>query len=70
MNLNIENRSKIEKMICGALQSAIDAHGPITKDNKNSAAKRILGQLRSEAKEQNATITKNNGPVIRPIKNA
>ena len=31
----------------GVLKSAIDAHGPITKDNYGSAGKRLAGQLLS-----------------------
>lgn len=35
------------RQIVGALKSAIDAHGPITRDLLHSAAKRILAQLRA-----------------------
>lgn len=51
MKLDFKHRQKIEKIINGALQSAIDAHGPITNKNKNSATKRIYGQLKAEAKK-------------------
>lgn len=33
------------KAINGALKCAISAHGPITKENRSSAAKRIAGQI-------------------------
>ena len=32
-------------VVMGALKSAIDAHGPITRDWITSAAKRIVGQI-------------------------
>lgn len=44
-------RARIEKAIVGALQSTIDAHGPITKENCSSAAKRIYGALKGERKQ-------------------
>lgn len=42
------------KQISGALRSAIDHHGPITKDLIPSAAKRILGQINGYLAERNA----------------
>jgi len=53
----LDDRSKVEKAICGAIQSAIHSHGPITSTNKASAAKRVYGtlkQLRREKKDKNA----------------
>lgn len=41
-------RSRVEKAISGALKSALDAHGPVTAENRTSAAKRIYGVLRGE----------------------
>lgn len=42
MSFKSSDRSGFEKAIVGALKSAIDAHGPITKENVSSAAKRIV----------------------------
>jgi len=39
-------RPLLEREIAGALASAIDAHGPITRDNRASTAKRIVSTLR------------------------
>ena len=36
---------QLEKLVAGALKSAIDAHGPISKDNLSSASKRIARQV-------------------------
>jgi len=52
MNLELRNRSEIEREIVGALKSAMDAHGPITPANVNSAAKRVYKTLGSLAKRQ------------------
>lgn len=41
-----EKASITEKQISGALKSAIDAHGPITNENKSSATKRIIGLIK------------------------
>ena len=51
-NLDIEDRSKLERQIAGALKSAIAAHGPITLVNHSSATKRVYGLLKALAKEQ------------------
>lgn len=40
-------RGDLEKMIAGAIKSAIDAHGPITRANVSSAAKRVTGLFNS-----------------------
>lgn len=37
--------SDLERQVIGALRSTIEAHGPITKEQIGSAAKRIAGQL-------------------------
>jgi hypothetical protein len=41
-------RDRLLRRIGGALKSTIIAHGPITEQNISSAAKRVLGVLRSE----------------------
>ena len=46
--LNHINRNfgygKFEKVVAGAVKSAIDAHGPITKDLVSSVSKRVATQ--------------------------
>lgn len=37
--------SKLHKLINGALHSAIQAHGPITKEKISSAARRVANQI-------------------------
>jgi len=56
--LDIEDRSKLESAICGALKSAIVDHGDITLTNRSSAAKRVYGLLKGMAKEQKAHTNK------------
>jgi hypothetical protein len=46
----LANRAKAERVISGALASAIDAHGPITRENRASAAKRVYKTLCATAK--------------------
>jgi hypothetical protein len=52
MKIDIQNRSKITKIINGAIISAINDHGPITEDNYSSASKRVYGELKCLAKNQ------------------
>lgn len=40
------SRSQLERQVCGALKQAIDAHGPITRENVSSAAKRVVSMLK------------------------
>lgn len=47
----LDYRSMVEKAIAGAIQSGIDAHGPITKFNKGSTAKRVYCQLKALREE-------------------
>lgn len=42
------------KHIAGVLKSAINAHGPITRENLPSAAKRVVGAIRDWNKKQRA----------------
>ncbi len=46
MNEWLDKRQIVERAIAGALRDAIHAHGPITKRNHSSAAKRIYGTLK------------------------
>ncbi len=50
--LNLQDRSLIERMIAAALKCVIDSHGPITIENRASAAKRIYGMLKALARGQ------------------
>jgi hypothetical protein len=42
----------IQKIVCGALRGAINAHGPITKDLVGSAGKRISGSIYGEIQKR------------------
>jgi len=48
--LSLEDRSLVERTIASALKCSIDSHGPITAENRASAAKRVYGMLRCLAK--------------------
>lgn len=52
--LDIQDRSRLESAICGALKTAIIAHGPITEANASSAAKRVYGLLKQHVQQQRA----------------
>lgn len=45
--IDLCDRGTIERAIVGSLRSAIDAHGPITRDTAPSAAKRVIGAIKS-----------------------
>lgn len=47
MNDWLSNRSDVERLICSALRSSINDHGPITVDSISSAAKRVYAQLKA-----------------------
>jgi hypothetical protein len=51
-SIDLTDRSLIERTIAGALKSAIDAHGPITIENRASAAKRVYSALKQIANER------------------
>lgn len=44
----MNDRAAVERQIVGALKSTIDAHGPITRENVSSAAKRIVSELKAK----------------------
>jgi hypothetical protein len=50
--LSLVDRSSVERGIANALKMAIEAHGPITAENRTSAAKRIYSFLKAEARQQ------------------
>jgi hypothetical protein len=41
----------LERAVSGALRSAIDAHGPITKQNLGSAVKRVVSQIEAQRRD-------------------
>ena len=47
-----EDKMWIQKIVCGALKGAINAHGPITKNLVGSAGKRISGSLYGEIQKR------------------
>jgi hypothetical protein len=42
----VYNRGSFGKHLMGQLKSVIDAHGPVTHENRSSALKRLLGSIR------------------------
>jgi hypothetical protein len=50
--LDLEDRSRIERLLVGSITSAVDAHGSITRANVSSAAKRVYGTLKAAARSQ------------------
>jgi hypothetical protein len=56
--LNLSNEADISKLVIGALKNTIREHGPIHdhRDNLRSAAKRIVGAIKTEI--YNAEVTK------------
>lgn len=49
-------RGIVESGIVGAIRSAIDAHGPVTRGHEHSAAKRIIGYLKECARNDTAHV--------------
>lgn len=43
----LSDRSAVEKAIVAAIRCAIGAHGPVTRENASSAAKRVYGELKA-----------------------
>lgn len=50
--IDLTERGPLESKIVGAIRDAINAHGPITKENAPSAAKRVIGAIKSHNKAQ------------------
>lgn len=50
--INLNRRGELEKAIVGSLKSCIDAHGPITRLNVSSAAKRVIGTIKQWNKNE------------------
>lgn len=51
LNRLIARRGKVESRIVGALRSAIDMHGPMTRERAPSRAKRVIGELKAMIRE-------------------
>lgn len=45
--IDMSNRGPLERQIVGALRDCVNAHGPITKDIAHSAAKRVVGAIKT-----------------------
>lgn len=44
--INLSAKGALERYLVGALRDSINCHGPITKENASSAAKRLMGAIR------------------------
>lgn len=51
-HVDLTARSTLERGIVGALRDCINAHGPITHNTAPSAAKRVIGVIKSHNKER------------------
>ena len=49
--MSAPSRESLERAVKGALSSAIDAHGPITKQNLGSATKRVVSQIIAQRRD-------------------
>ncbi len=45
--IDLSNRGLLERQVVGALRDCVNAHGPITRDLANSAAKRVIGAIKT-----------------------
>ncbi len=45
--VNLMQHGALERYLVGALRDSINAHGPITKDSAPSAAKRLVGSIKT-----------------------
>lgn len=45
--VDLSSRGPLERQLVGALRDGINAHGPITRENANSAAKRLIGAIKT-----------------------
>jgi predicted RNase H-like HicB family nuclease len=66
--LDLADRSRIERELVGAIRSVVDAHGPLTRANAHSAAKRAYSSLKAMAREQQhrAQATEAGEPLLSP----
>lgn len=55
--INLNQRSLLERIIAGQLQSCIDAHGPITREHVHSASKRVIAAIKAWNKLRKADAT-------------
>lgn len=52
--IDLANRGPLERQIVGAIRDCINAHGPITFNLANSAAKRCIGAIKTYNKKVKA----------------
>ena len=52
ISLDLQDRSKVEGAIAGAIRDSINTHGPITPQMIGSAAKRVYSTLKQLARDQ------------------
>jgi hypothetical protein len=45
--INLMQRGALERYLVGALRDCINAHGPVTKETAPSAAKRLIGAIKT-----------------------
>jgi hypothetical protein len=45
--INLSQRGALERYLVGALRDSINAHGPITRETAPSAAKRLIGAIKT-----------------------
>lgn len=45
-HIDLNQRGSLERHIVGALKMAIDAHGPITRENASSAGHRVISAIK------------------------
>lgn len=45
--IDISMRGPLERQIVGAIRDSVNAHGPITKETAPSAAKRVIGAIKT-----------------------
>lgn len=45
--INLTQRGALERYLVGALRDCINAHGPITRESAPSAAKRLIGAIKT-----------------------
>lgn len=45
--VDLASRGVLERQVVGAIRDAVNSHGPITKETANSAAKRVIGAIKT-----------------------
>lgn len=55
MEIPLQQRARLERMINGALRDAINAHGPITEQNLSSTSKRVISMIKQFNRDQRSS---------------